>query len=76
MEFKFDFFPQEITEALLDIAQIDDCNCAKELIRDDVICALYDIKATCENKYNADYWRVLWRVLESIVHTHNINKHE
>ena len=57
--FSAERYPDEISEALCKLANTvgkeDDC---KE--------ALYHLKAIAENKYNNDYFRTLYRVLEAI----------
>jgi len=57
-----DYYPDEIAETL--------CKLAFEYPGDDTIHeveeALYQLKATAENPYNRDYYRILYRVLEKI----------
>lgn len=59
---KFEYFPDEIAIALCEYTHITD----KE-IYDNCIGALYDLKAICENRYNAEYFRNMYRVLEKFV---------
>lgn len=35
--------------------------------REDVLSALYHLDSIRQNKYNPDYWRSFWKVLEDIV---------
>ena len=58
---KFEYLPMEIAEALAKLANVTD----KETI-EDATGALYDIKAICENRYNSEYWRTFWKVLEAL----------
>lgn len=58
---KFEYYPDEIANALL-----RHTNMSKEEAIDDVTGALYDIKAICENRYNSEYWRTFWKVLEAL----------
>lgn len=59
---KFKYFPDEITTALCEYANITD----KETY-DNCIGALFHLKVICENRYNAEYFRDMYRVLEKFV---------
>ena len=59
---KFEYFPDEIATALCEYTNVTD----KE-IYDNCIGALYDLKAICENRYNAEYFRDMYKVLEKFV---------
>ena len=58
-----EFYPDEIASSLL---RQTVCASAKEIdaVRSDLENALYNLKSMAENKYNSDYWRVLWNVLQ------------
>ena len=58
---KFNYYPSDISAALAEIAGVEDASTIEN-----VTGALYDLKAICENRYNSDYWRDFWRVLESV----------
>lgn len=74
MDFKVRYYPQDIAETLINIYRNNDDSISTEFIEEDVIKSIYDIKAICENKYNAEYWRVLYRVLEDITYTNETGK--
>ena len=59
---KFEYFTDEIATALCEYTNITD----KETY-DNCISALYDLKAICENRYNPEYFRDMYRVLEKFV---------
>lgn len=59
---KFKYFPDEITTALCKYTNTTD----KETY-ENCVGALYDLKAICENRYNAEYFRDMYRVLEKFV---------
>lgn len=52
---------EDITEKLLNIAEIKD-----EEIKEELTEAIYQLKAIAENPYNSDYWRILYNVLLKI----------
>lgn len=52
---------EDITEKLLNIAEIKD-----EEIKEELTEAIYQLKAMAENPYNSDYWRILYNVLLKI----------
>lgn len=54
------YSPGEIAEALQTIAE------APEEAREDLTNALYFLQAAAQNKYNHDYFRVLYNVLQII----------
>ena len=63
-----EYYPQEIADKLLFAATLGDISARehKELsaqLED----ALYYVKAAAENKYNSDYWRILWNVLQNLM---------
>lgn len=55
------YYPEEITEALLAFG-----GCEQDCAPEDVMEALYQIKAIAGNKLNSEYWRTLYYVLERI----------
>ena len=55
---KFKYFPDEIATALCKYTNTTD----KETY-ENCVGALYDLKAICENRYNAEYFRDMYRVL-------------
>lgn len=52
---------EDITEKLLNIAEIKD-----EEIKEELMEAIYQLKAMAKNPYNFDYWRILYNVLLKI----------
>lgn len=58
---KFEFYPDEIAAALAKLAGETD----PEIIGN-TTGALYDLKAICENRYNSDYFRDCYRLLERV----------
>lgn len=61
---RFEYFPADIAAALAEIAGMTDGETIENIIG-----ALYDLKAICENRYNAEYYRDLYRVLEKVTYT-------
>lgn len=53
----------DIAEKLLELAGLDDSNGE---LGEELLDALYQIKAIAENPYNSDYYRVLYNVLLKI----------
>lgn len=52
----------DIAEKLIELANMgNDGKLGEELLN-----ALYQVKATAQNPYNSDYWRVLYNVLLAI----------
>lgn len=66
---KFEYFPDEITAAIIKATGETDTN-----IINNCIGALYDLKAICENRYNAEYYRDFYRQLEKLTEVLN-NEH-
>lgn len=64
MNIRKNYYPDELAVALCKLAAGDD-EVDREKIPD---CAeaLYDLMAVCENKYNNDYYRTLWDVLQDV----------
>ena len=58
----FKYFPDEIATALCEYANITD----KETY-DNCIGALYNLKAICENRYNAEYFRDMYKKIKKFV---------
>ena len=58
---KFKYYPDEIAAALAKLAGETDTE-----IVGNVGGALYDLKAICENRYNAEYFRDCYRLLERV----------
>ena len=59
----------ELAEELYELAKDMDYNDheeTKEKEINDLVNALYQLKANAENKYNADYWRTLWNTLQML----------
>lgn len=56
---KFEYFPAAIAAAIAKIA--GETN--PEII-DSATGALYDLKAICENRYNSEYYRDFYKLLE------------
>ena len=68
-KFKVEKYPQEIAEALYEQAKdMDymDYENEKEEVLADLEKALYTLKSTCENPYNKECFRTLYRILERI----------
>lgn len=59
---KFEYFPADIAVAIAKIAGETD----PEII-DSATGALYDLKAVCENRYNSEYYRDFYKLLEKFV---------
>lgn len=55
----FEYYPDEITEALASAANENSAKAIQGATE-----ALYQLKAICENQYNGDRWRDLYRLLE------------
>lgn len=55
--------PEEIAEKFIAM------NCAEESDRNDLEEALYQLHAICENEYNHDFYRVLYKALEELAGT-------
>ena len=53
---------EDITEKLLNIAEIKD-----EEIKEELTEAICQLKAIAENPYNSDRWRILYNVLLNII---------
>ena len=64
----FEYYPDDIATALINAANFP-APYPPEATKDieEAICHL---KAICENEYNADYFRKLYRLLESIADAH------
>ncbi len=60
-------YPDEIADALIS-AGANDYEKENGLVpdREELIEALYQLKATAENKYNSDYWRTLYTALSNL----------
>lgn len=56
----------EIAKALQELATISDADITEPLT--DVI---YQLRAHAQNKYNDDYWRILYNVLERITENYD-----
>ena len=68
-----EYYPDEIAEALCDL-------CKKELgykpdgqDYEDCREALYQLMATCQNNYNAEYFRTLYKVLAKVTYTIHVS---
>jgi len=70
MEIRKDYCPWEIAAVLCRLADenFKDCDaCGQENpLLTNVTDALYQLMAVCENKYNSDYYRDFWMVLQDI----------
>lgn len=58
---KFEYFPADIVNALASVASETDPE-----ILENATGAIYDLKAICENPYNSDYYKDLYRLLEKV----------
>lgn len=61
--------PQEIAERLYELAEdMDymDYEDEEKQVKADIENALYYLKAIAQNKYNADYFRTFWNILQDI----------
>ena len=68
-KFEVEKYPQEIAEALYEQAKdmnYMDYEDEKEEVLEDLEYALYVLKAICENEYNKECYRTLYRILERI----------
>lgn len=68
-----EYYPDEIAEALCDL-------CKKELgykpdgqDYEDCREALYQLMAMCQNDYNAEYFRTLYKVLAKVTYTIHVS---
>lgn len=61
---KFKYYPDDIAAALASIAGVKDHSTI-----DAASGALYDLKSICENRYNSEYLRDFWRLLEAVTDT-------
>ena len=61
MEFKINECPGDIAEVLCQIINEGNKDYKEKLTN-----AIYNLKAICENKYNDDGYRILYRTLESV----------
>ena len=59
-----EYYPQEMASALLRTT-MDLSDEEFNALHGQLENALYDLMATAQNKYNHDYWRVLWNVLQN-----------
>lgn len=59
---KFEYFPDEIAVAIVKATGETDAE-----IYSNCVCALYELKAICENGYNAEYYRDFYKQLERLV---------
>jgi len=75
MNWKANNYPEEIAEALLHAvghdANIEDGEGSPEYAditaeKEDVVEALYHLKAVCENPYNKDYFRTFYNILDEL----------
>lgn len=67
--FEIEQFPQEIAQKLYELSKdmdFMDYEDEKELVLADLENALYYLKAICENEYNNNYFRTLYKILERI----------
>ena len=58
---KFEYWPEDIASEIARKAGEDN---GKNIAACEE--ALYDLKAICENEYNGDAWRALYRMLEKL----------
>jgi len=61
-----EYYTQEIAEKLLR-SSMSLSDKEFRLLRDDIDDALFYVKAAAQNEYNANYWRVLWNVLQNLM---------
>lgn len=68
MEIRKDYYPNDIAFALVGLsgAEIYDENGEQNPDVQDCENALYQLMAIAENKYNSDYYRKIWDVLENL----------
>ena len=60
---------EEITERLFDLSTDMDYMDYQEQhaeIKTNIEEALYQLKAIAKNKYNAEYWRIFWNILQNL----------
>lgn len=58
----------EIADAMLEYAGRQEDDERRETLKE----AIYHLNALAENEYNADYWRVLYDVLQEIAESVNV----
>ena len=61
----FNKYPDEIAEQLYKLAYGENAEVDQQIMKDLENC-LYDLKAVCENEYNFDFFRTMYRTLEQI----------
>ena len=69
MEYLEEKTPQEIAEKLIELAKDLDFADYEETMEEttkELEDAIYQLKAMAQNKYNNDYWRTFYKVLQSI----------
>lgn len=68
MKIRKDYYPNDIAFALVGLsgAEIYDENGEQNPDVKDCENALYQLMAIAENKYNSDYYRKIWDVLENL----------
>lgn len=67
-----EYYTQEIAEKLLR-SSMSLSDKEFRLLRDDLDDALFSVKAAAQNEYNANYWRVLWNVLQNLMDSGVLN---
>lgn len=73
MEIKKNYYPEEISRALLDLAGMEIFDECEEHTPEVRACtdALYQLMAIAENNRNSDFFRTLWDVLENLTERWN-----
>lgn len=74
MEIRKDYRPEEIARALVGLSGISEnmTENDEESTVDDCENALYQLMAIAENKYNFDFFRTMWNVLEALTEQHEL----
>ena len=69
-----EYYPGEIAEALCDLCKREELGYKPDgQAYEDCIEALYQLKAICENDYNSEFYRTLYKVLAKAAYTITTN---
>ena len=70
MSFKAEYYPEEIAAVLMNLAGEDFVMDDEGRPESEYTEALYTLLAICENKYNSEYYRSFYRLLERVTAAH------
>lgn len=66
-----EYYPDEISESLCNLAKKRKGYMPDGQDYEDCMEALYQLKAACENEYNKDYYRTLYKILAKVTYVLN-----